>query len=136
MASTRSPFPISHRATPWTSTIAPTPAQSFLTSRGCPYHCAYCFNVAMGRFYGSEWFRRRLRSPENVVREIEAVRAGSGISFVQFRCAASSLTSGSGWKSSPTSIPAAIGLPFYAHVRANHASAEVVSLLAPPVARV
>ncbi len=103
--------------------------QSFLTSRGCPYHCAYCFNVAIGRFYGSEWFRPRLRSPENVVQEIEAVRATSGISFVQFRC--SIFPYEREWLEEFADIyPRRIGLPFYAHVRANHVSAEVVSLLA------
>ena len=103
--------------------------QSFLTSRGCPYRCAYCFNVAMGRLYGSAWFYRRIRSPENVVREIEAVRATSGLSFVQFRC--SMFPYEWEWLEEFADLyTRRIGLPFYAHVRANHMSEEVVGLLA------
>ena len=104
-------------------------AQSFLTSRGCPYNCAYCFNPSMRRLYGSCWSKIRLRSPENVVAEIEAVRGVSGLSFVQFRC--SMFPFELEWLDEFARIyPARVGLPFYCHVRANHMTESVVAMMA------
>jgi len=47
------------------------PYMSLLTSRGCPYRCAYCHNL-FGR-------KVRYRSAESVLAEIEALRAGYGV---------------------------------------------------------
>ena len=48
------------------------------TKRGCPNDCRYClYPVLQGR-------RLRLRSPERVVDELEALRAGYGIQQVHF----------------------------------------------------
>ncbi len=49
-----------------------------VTSRGCPYRCAYCASTAVaGR-------RVRLRSPDRIAEEIEALRSGFGERFVWF----------------------------------------------------
>lgn len=104
-------------------------AQSFMTSRGCPYRCAYCFNPAMRELYGQAWSHRRLRSPENVVREIELVAAASELSFVQFRC--SMFPYEIAWLAEFAEIyPRRVGFPFYCHVRANHMTEPVVALMA------
>jgi anaerobic magnesium-protoporphyrin IX monomethyl ester cyclase len=44
------------------------PVASIVTSRGCPYACIYCSRISSGR-------RFRGRSPENVVRELEQLKA-------------------------------------------------------------
>lgn len=44
----------------------------FIGSRGCPYQCAYCHNHMMKALYGS--YSVRFRSPENIIKEISAVR--------------------------------------------------------------
>jgi len=50
-----------------------------LTSRGCPYGCAYCpYPVTQGR-------KLRVRSPENVVDELEWLARGLGVKAVLFR---------------------------------------------------
>jgi anaerobic magnesium-protoporphyrin IX monomethyl ester cyclase len=83
----------------------------------------------MGRLYGEPWFRRRVRSPENVVREVETVKAASGLAFVQFRC--SMFPYEIDWLEEFAALyKRRVGLPFYCHVRANHMSAAVVRLLA------
>jgi radical SAM superfamily enzyme YgiQ (UPF0313 family) len=60
------PFPAIHRLdlTRYNVLSAQrSPTSSIITSRGCPYQCAFCFHNM-----GHEW---RERSPENVVDEIE-----------------------------------------------------------------
>ncbi|HDZ21431.1 hypothetical protein LCGC14_0418620 [marine sediment metagenome] len=105
------------------------PAQSFITGRGCPYRCAYCFNPSMQALYGPAWGRRRVRSVENVVQEIESVRAVSGLSFVQFRC--SMFPFELDWLAEFADVyRRRVGLPFYCHVRADCMSPEVVALMA------
>jgi radical SAM superfamily enzyme YgiQ (UPF0313 family) len=44
------------------------PVASIVTSRGCPYACLYCSRISSGR-------RFRARSPDNVVRELEQLKA-------------------------------------------------------------
>jgi anaerobic magnesium-protoporphyrin IX monomethyl ester cyclase len=54
------------------------PAVNIMTSRGCPFNCNFCATPI-------NWGRHvRMRSPENVVREIEALKARYGIKVVFF----------------------------------------------------
>jgi anaerobic magnesium-protoporphyrin IX monomethyl ester cyclase len=50
------------------------PRYDVVTTRGCPYRCTFCGNDAMARIY-PRWGRLRRRSPDNVIAEIQAVRA-------------------------------------------------------------
>ncbi len=55
------------------------PFVTALTSRGCPYACSYCpYPVTQGR-------RLRVRSPENVVNELEWLTKGLGVKALLFR---------------------------------------------------
>ncbi len=55
------------------------PFVTALTSRGCPHGCAYCpYPVVQGR-------KLRVRSPENVVDELEWLANGLGVKAVLFR---------------------------------------------------
>ncbi|MCX6566431.1 MAG: radical SAM protein [Candidatus Aminicenantes bacterium] len=54
------------------------PAISVMTSRGCPFNCSFCATPI-------NWGRHvRMRSPENVVREIELLKERYGIKAVFF----------------------------------------------------
>jgi len=44
----------------------------FHFSRGCPYHCGFCSNEALGRIYGKASNPVRFRSVESAIKEIEA----------------------------------------------------------------
>jgi radical SAM superfamily enzyme YgiQ (UPF0313 family) len=56
----------------------PLPAANVMTSRGCPFACSFCATPI-------NWGRHvRMRSPENVVREIELLKARYGIKVVFF----------------------------------------------------
>ncbi len=52
-----------------------TPWAVIFTSRGCPFHCAYCHNI-----FGK---RTRFRSPENVIAEIELLTQKYGVKEIQ-----------------------------------------------------
>ncbi|MDO8559298.1 MAG: radical SAM protein [bacterium] len=53
------------------------PCFSMITSRGCPYHCAFCFKDVFKDIY-------RSRSPKNVVDEIEKLITEYGAKEIQF----------------------------------------------------
>ena len=56
----------------------PLPAVNIMTSRGCPFNCSFCATPI-------NWGRHvRMRSPENVVREIELLKARYGVKVVFF----------------------------------------------------
>lgn len=48
-----------------------------ITSRGCPYNCAFCYGGFWGRKY-------RMRSPQNVVDEIEYLYDKFGVRYIRF----------------------------------------------------
>jgi len=55
--------------------IQPIVWANIFTSRGCPYHCAYCHNI-----FGK---KTRFRSPENVIAEIELLTKKYGVEEIQ-----------------------------------------------------
>jgi len=61
-----------------------TKIKPFITGRGCPYNCAFCFNKAFSDLYEGQGLRFRRRSPENVIREIKEVTARHDVRFILF----------------------------------------------------
>lgn len=57
-----------------TAAWARTATYGILTTRGCPYRCTYCVNNKMVGLYNN-WSKLRMRSPQNVIDEIQAARA-------------------------------------------------------------
>ncbi|MFC1667387.1 B12-binding domain-containing radical SAM protein [Candidatus Omnitrophota bacterium] len=56
-----------------------TPYTTMITSRGCPYRCTYCSSHNV-------WDNRvRLRSPDNVIREMEYCIGNFGTRYIGFR---------------------------------------------------
>jgi radical SAM superfamily enzyme YgiQ (UPF0313 family) len=60
------------------------PVKRFMSSRGCPYDCAFCFNHSYKALYrdGGRYVRRR--SPESLVEELEAVCARYPVKTIRF----------------------------------------------------
>jgi len=105
------------------------PLKSFTTNRGCPFPCSYCFNASLVEHYGAGWKKVRIREPEDVVAEIAAVRAAGPLQVVGFR--ESIFVYNADWlRRFGELYRAAIGLPYYCHLRADLLTEEMVELLA------
>jgi radical SAM superfamily enzyme YgiQ (UPF0313 family) len=60
------------------------PMKSFFATRGCPYNCAYCFNSAFNAMHQGKGSIVRRRSVENLILEIEQVKAHYQLDFLRF----------------------------------------------------
>jgi len=56
----------------------------FITSRGCPYNCAYCYNQKLRRIYQGKGRYLRRRSVRNVIDEIKDVKSRLNLKSVYF----------------------------------------------------
>jgi anaerobic magnesium-protoporphyrin IX monomethyl ester cyclase len=104
-----------------------TKIKPFITGRGCPYDCAFCFNKAYSDLYGGHGRRFRRRSPENVIRELREVSSRYDVRFVLFMDDTFILQDR--WLTEFMSrYKAEVGLPFWCQVRANLVTDEKVKL--------
>ena len=104
-----------------------TKIKPFITGRGCPYDCAFCFNKAYSDLYGGKGRRYRRRSPDNVLREIQQVTAAHDVRFVLFMDDTFILQND--WlEEFMARYRAEVGLPFWCQVRANLVTEEKVTL--------
>jgi radical SAM superfamily enzyme YgiQ (UPF0313 family) len=100
----------------------------FLTGRGCPYNCTYCFNHALSEIYRGGGRRFRQRSVDNVVEEVRWVRDHYPLEFVVF--VDDTFVLSAEWLAEfAEKYPRQIGLPFFCNTRANLVTAEQVRLL-------
>jgi len=56
--------------------------KTFLTTRGCPYNCSFCFNHQFRKIYQGKGQPVRIRSADNVIAEILAVKEKYGLESV------------------------------------------------------
>jgi radical SAM superfamily enzyme YgiQ (UPF0313 family) len=59
--------------------------KSFLTSRGCPYKCSFCFNHILQKIYQDKGVYLRRRAVKNVIEEISEVKRTYGLRTVYFQ---------------------------------------------------
>jgi anaerobic magnesium-protoporphyrin IX monomethyl ester cyclase len=60
-------------------------SQVFITTRGCPYLCSFCFNHALKKIYDGKGRYVRRRSVKNVIEELKAVKEAQGLDHVYFQ---------------------------------------------------
>jgi anaerobic magnesium-protoporphyrin IX monomethyl ester cyclase len=100
----------------------------FLSGRGCPYNCTYCFNHALSEIYRGKGRRFRQRSVAHVLEEVRWVRDHYPLEFVVF--VDDTFVLSPEWLAEfAEKYPSQIGLPFFCNTRANLVTAEQVHLL-------
>jgi anaerobic magnesium-protoporphyrin IX monomethyl ester cyclase len=100
----------------------------FITSRGCPYDCTYCFNHALAEIYRGKGKRLRQMSVERVIEEVKEVQARYAMQFVVFLDDLFIVYVD--WlRELAGQFPREVGLPFFCNVRANLVTPEKVALL-------
>ncbi len=57
---------------------------TFISSRGCPFHCTYCVNPVYQRLYAGKGKYVRLRSPDKLIEEIKHAVKKYNLKKVQF----------------------------------------------------
>ena len=99
----------------------------FITGRGCPYNCSFCFNESYSNLYAGKGRRTRRRSVDNVIREIKEVRERYPLRFVMFLD--DTFIINKKWlKEFAARYKAEIGLPFWCQVRPNLVTEEKTAL--------
>jgi anaerobic magnesium-protoporphyrin IX monomethyl ester cyclase len=100
----------------------------FITSRGCPYDCTYCFNHALAEIYRGKGRRLRQMSVDRIIEEVRGVQERYPLQFVVFLD--DLFIVHVAWlRELAARFPREVGLPFFCNVRANLLTPEKVGLL-------
>jgi anaerobic magnesium-protoporphyrin IX monomethyl ester cyclase len=122
------PFPDRHLLFERDAFTRQSGIKHFITSRGCPYDCTYCFNHALAQVYGGKGRRLRQMSVDRVIEEVKWVQDRYPMQFVVFLD--DLFIVHLDWlRQLASRFPTDIGLPFFCNVRANLVTAEKMSLL-------
>jgi anaerobic magnesium-protoporphyrin IX monomethyl ester cyclase len=105
--------------------------RSFMTQRGCPYKCTYCFNHSFNKMFkgdGRKLLRRR--SVDNVIAEVkQVVENFPEVRFIRFADDVFVIRQDAWLDEFVEKFPKEIGLPFYCLIRANSLSEETAAAL-------
>jgi len=105
--------------------------RSFITGRGCPYQCTYCFNHAFNQMFkeaGRKLFARR--SVDNLIAEIQHVRAAyPPLRYVQFTDSVFVLRNDAWLQEFADKYPRQVGLPFICCIQPKDLTEDVARLL-------
>lgn len=100
----------------------------FISSRGCPYDCTYCFNHAIAAIYKGKGKRVRQRSVDSLFAELEETRRKYPLEFAVFLD--DTFIIFRDWlEEFAQRYPKEIGIPFFCNVRANLVDQWVVDRL-------
>lgn len=105
--------------------------RSFLTMKGCPFKCTYCFNHAFNKMFKEEGKKiLRRRSVDDVITEIKNVVAKYPVARIIRFADDVFLVKKDEWiEEFCERYPKEVGIPFYCLYRANTMSEEVAQML-------
>jgi anaerobic magnesium-protoporphyrin IX monomethyl ester cyclase len=122
------PFPDRELLFEKDSFIRQSGIKHFITSRGCPYDCTYCFNHALAEVYRGKGKRLRQMSVGRVIEEVQGVQARYPMQFVVFLDDLF-IVHAEWLRELAERFPREVGLPFFCNVRANLVTKEKMALL-------
>lgn len=105
------------------------PLKNFITSRGCPYDCTYCFNASWRKMYEGLGSAVRRHSVDYVIDDIKQVRSRWPLSFVKFYDDIFTYRADDWLEEFSTKYRRQIGLPFFILTRADLLTEDMVRLL-------
>lgn len=105
------------------------PMKSFFATRGCPYSCSYCFNSAYNKMHKDKGEVLRRRSVENLIQEIEYVKANYKMDFVRFGDDTFVMKYDAWVEEFCDKYPKRVGVPFYFLIHPNLASEVLIKNL-------
>lgn len=105
------------------------PLKSFITSRGCPYECTYCFNSSWRKMYAGRGQAVRRHSVDYVIDEISQVREKWPLSCVKFYDDIFTYRADDWLEEFSRKYKKSIGLPFFILTRADLLTEDMVRLL-------
>jgi anaerobic magnesium-protoporphyrin IX monomethyl ester cyclase len=105
------------------------PLKSFITSRGCPYSCAYCFNRAFRELYNGKGSAVRRHSVDYMIDEIREVKRAYRLEFVKFYDDIFALSADRWLQEFSEKFPKKVGLPFHCLTRADLLTPDIAALL-------
>lgn len=111
------------------SKIGNLPLKSFITSRGCPYYCIYCFNHSWRKLYQGLGKLVRKNSVDYVISNIKKVMENWPLSSVKFYDDIFCYSSDNWLDEFAKKYKENIGLPFFILTRADLLNEEMVKLL-------
>jgi len=89
---------------------------NFVTSRGCPYNCSYCFNHALKNMYPGEKFVRK-HSIDNVLKQLSDAKRKFNFQFIRFNDDIFVMRRRDELEELAERYPKEVGVPFYIHCR-------------------
>lgn len=105
------------------------PIKSFISGRGCPYDCTYCYNGLLKNLYQNRGKIVRRRSVKNLIEEICLVKAQSPLSYIFFEDDMFLLGDTDWLAEFSQRYKECVDLPFYCIVRADYINPETIRFL-------
>ncbi len=124
------PFPDRNAIFKKAPTMASFPLKTFMTSRGCPFPCSYCFEPVLKKMYrGSGKYERR-HSVDRVIAEILDLKKRWLVEFIKFEDDLFVLAKRDPWlEEFAERYPKEVGIPFNALVRVDSINETMARLL-------
>ncbi len=105
------------------------PIKIFMTSRGCPYPCTYCFNKPLLMMYATKGRYLRRQSVERTIEEISMIRSKYPLEFVKFEDDIFILRADEWLEGFSRRYRKEIGIPFNCLLRPDVVSEDIIKLL-------
>ncbi len=105
------------------------PLKTFMTSRGCPFPCTYCFEPVLKNMYRGKGKYTRRHSVNRVFEEINRVRSSYPLQFIKFEDDLFALTADEWLEEFSARYPREVGIPFNCLMRTDGLTDDVLGLL-------